>query len=123
MNFYNNIFASSYIFYSKQKNGTPLFTSICLVVACQMLFLFFLIILFKTLDIIDIFGMLPSKYYFLPVLLIWFIILIKYYSKEKVRAIMISFEEKTMWEKKFWGILTLISLIVPVITIALLLKK
>jgi archaellum biogenesis protein FlaJ (TadC family) len=123
MKFYNNIFASTYKYYSRYKTEAPLFSSICVVTVCQMVFLFLIIILLKVFKVIDLFGMLPSKYYFIPVLALWIFLLYKYYTKDKAEEIMIRYEKKPLSERRLWGVITILTFIAPIIIIALLLNK
>lgn len=120
---YNNLFASSYRFYNKFKGETPLGTSVIVVFVCQMTLFFLIITIVKKLTGINVASVFPNKFYFIPIFLLWMYLLYKHYSKEKVKAILQEFEQKSSREKKMWGIVTLISFIVPLVLIAFLLKK
>ena len=87
-----------------------------------MLF-FLIIVLLKAAGVVDIFGMLPNKYYFIPVLALWITLVYRYYTKEKAFAIVQDFEQKPLSERRVWGVGTIVHFILPIVIIALLLKK
>lgn len=123
MKFYNNLFASTYKYYSRYKTEAPRFSAVCVVTVCQMLLLFLIIILLKTAGLLDIFGMLPSKYYFIPVFILWLVIIYRYYTNEKATEVVQMFEEKSLSERRMWGVITVVCFILPITIIAFLLKK
>jgi len=123
MIFYNNIFASSYKYYSKFKREAPLFSSVCVVIVCQMSFFFLILAILKKLNIINLFSLFPSKFYFLPIFFSWLFLLFRYYTKNRAEEIVIAFNKKPTKERKMWGVLTLASFVIPLIVIAFLLKK
>jgi len=88
-----------------------------------MVLLFLIIVLLKATGVVDIFGMLPSKYYFIPVLALWIILVYRYYTKEKALEIVQDFEQKPLSERRVWGFGTILHFILPIVIIALLLKK
>lgn len=96
MVFYINIFAATYRYYSKFRTEAPLFSSVCVVTVCQMVLLFLIIVLLKLTGVVDIFKMLPSKYYFVPVLALWIILVYRYYTKERALQIVQHFEQKPL---------------------------
>lgn len=123
MKFYNNIFGATYKYYSRYKTEAPLFSAVCVVTVCQMVALFLIIVLLKSIGAVDVFGMLPSKYYFIPVLVLWIILIYRYYTKERVVVIVRNFEEKPLSERRIWGIITVMCFILPIVVIAILLRK
>jgi hypothetical protein len=123
MKFYNNIFAVTFKYYSRFKSEAPLFSSVCVVTVCQIMLLFLIIIILKIAGVVDIFGMLPSKFYFIPILGFWLILNFRYYTKDKVSEIIEEFENKTIAERRIWGIIAIVCFILPGVIIAILLKK
>lgn len=123
MRFYNNIFGATYKYYSRYKTEAPLFSAVCVVTVCQMVLLFLIIILLKVAGIVDIFGMLPSKYYFIPVLILWIILIYRYYTKEKTDEVVKNFEQKSLSERRMWGVTTIVCFILPIVIIAMLLRR
>jgi len=123
MHFYNNIFASSYVWYSKFKRETPLISAVSVVLICQMTLFFLILALLKKFDVADCFNLLPSKYYFLPILFIWFFLLGKYYNKQKAEKIINSFKSKSLQERKIWAAVSIASFVLPVVIIAFILKR
>ena len=123
MRFYNNIFGATYKYYSRYKTEAPLFSAVCVVTVCQMVLSFLIIILLKVAGAIDIFGMLPSKYYFLPLLILWLFLINRYYTKAKVEEVVKVFEQKSLSERRMWGGVTIICFILPIVIIAMLLQK
>ena len=53
----------------------------------------------------------------------WAILVLKYYSKERAKTISNEFKQKTIQSPNVWNAITIISIIVPLICIAFLLKK
>lgn len=123
MRFYNNIFGSTYKYYSRYKTEAPSFSAVCVVTVCQMVLLFLIIILLKVAGVVDVFGMLPSKYYFIPVLILWLILIYRYYTKERANEVVKDFEQKPLSERRIWGAITVACFVLPIIIIALLLRK
>jgi len=123
MSYYNSIYASSYRFYAKFKGETPWSTSIILVTVCQIELFFLLLTIIKKSTEFNPFLILPNKFYFLPIFSLWFFLMFKYYNKERALRIVDEFEQNNMVHKKLWGILTLISFLLPLVLIFILLKR
>jgi hypothetical protein len=123
MKLYNNLFASSYRFYSRFKDESPLGTSICIIWICQMILFFLVFAILKKIIHFNPFLLLPNKFYFLPVFFLWLYLLTRYYSKVKVQLILQGFEKKSHNERKIWGLITIVCFIAPLIVITFLLKK
>jgi len=88
-----------------------------------MVLLFLIIVLLKVMGVVDVFGILPSKYYFIPLLAFWIIVIYRYYSKGKALEIIEKYEQKPPSERRIWRVVTITCFILPIIIIALLLKK
>jgi hypothetical protein len=120
---FDNIFASTYKYYSKFKTEEPRFSAVCVLTMCQVLLAFLFLILLRKFTGFDFFGMLPNKFYFLPVLFIWLFIVYRHYDKDKIDEVIGSFEEKSDRKRKLWGLTVLGMFILPLIIIAVLLTK
>jgi hypothetical protein len=120
---FDNMFASTYNYYSKFKNEAPLGSSICVVFVSQITLLVLLIILIGKIFDTNFFMYLPNKYYFIPLFIIWFFVLYKYYSREKALEIVNEFKLKTPSSRTGWGILTVMLFVLPTILIFVALKK
>lgn len=120
---FDNIFATTYKYYSKFKTEAPRFSAVCVLTICQILLAFLFLILLRKLTGFDFFGMLPSKFYFLPVFFIWLFVVYRYYNKEKIEEFLERFEHKPLNKRKLWAATALTMFILPVILIAILLRK
>jgi hypothetical protein len=123
MSFYNNVFAATYKYYARYKTEAPRFSAVCVVTVSQIVLFFLILVLLKKTGAIDIFGMLPSKYYFIPVFLLWLFLVYRHYTNNRAIEVVHLFEQKPLRERRTWGILTIICFILPIIIIAFLLKK
>jgi hypothetical protein len=90
---------------------------------CQILLAFLFLILLRKFTGFDFLGMLPNKFYFLPVLFIWLFLVYRHYDKEKIHEVLKEFEQKSNSTRKLWGITALTMFILPLIVIAVLLTK
>jgi hypothetical protein len=127
MALYNNIFASSYRFYSRFKGEAPWGTSIILVCISQFSTVFLVFAILKKITginaLLALSAFLPSKYFYIPIFAIWGFVLYRYYSKEKTTIILADFEKKSANTKVFWGYFTILWLVLPVLLTAILLRK
>lgn len=120
--FYNNIYAATYK-YSRFKTEAPRFSAACVVTVCQIVLLFMILILLKITGVVNILGLLPSKYYFIPVFILWLIVVYKYYTKERTEKILRRYEQKPLVHRRLWSLIVISSFVIPIVIIALLLKK
>lgn len=123
MFYYNCIYASSYRFYSRFKGETPWGTSIILVSICQIELFFLILAFIKKITQYNLFLIFPNKFYFLPIFFIWLFINFKYYTKKRVEKIVDKFEQKNIIQKRIYGVLTIVSFLLPLFLIFFLLKK
>jgi len=77
----------------------------------------------QRIGIINLRGIGINKFYFLPLIFVWLFFLFKYYSEEKGRRAIEVFELKTTAQKKMWGVISLISFLLPIILIAIFTRK
>jgi len=121
MGYYNNIFASSFKFFSIRAR-TPLFGAICVVTVCQFTLVFLICTIMKIYTHANPFRIFPNQYYGIPVVPIWIFAVSRYYRKARVEEILNRFNEKSLLERRIWAIVTIISLILPTVFIAYLLN-
>jgi hypothetical protein len=120
---YNNIFAATHNFYSKFKNEESRFSAIIIVVVCQMTLTMLLLIVLKKLSVVDVLGLLPNKYYWIPFYAAWLVLVYLFYSKTKMQLVLSSFNKKSLKQKRLWNFISITHLILPIILIAILLTK
>jgi len=123
MKYFDNIFAAFYRFYNRFRGETPLTTSIILVVICQISMLLLILAIFKKVSDLNYNSIFHNKLLFIPIFFIWFYLIYRYYSKEKVKIVLQNFQNKTSKEKRIWAIVAIISFVGPIISIATLSKK
>jgi hypothetical protein len=120
---YNNIFASTYNYYSKFKNEYPGVASICVVFVCQVTLALLLVGLIGEILNRNLFLNIPNKLYALPFLVVWLVLLFKIYSKERISSIIEEFNSKSVKQRRIWGIITVGHFVCPTILFLLLLLK
>lgn len=115
MFFFNNIFAASYKFYSKFENEPIRFSATAIVSLCQSLLSILLLGELHERGIIHI----PNKYYALLIGVCFVIINYSYYSKKKIESILDIYEKKSSIERQIWTVIAIISVLLPIILIAI----
>jgi len=114
MTFIGNLLGSAYTYYSKKKKIDALFQAKLLLVVILNVSLLFLLLLANEFLGLKIFKFLfENKWLVITFYIIIFIGLFKYYSKEKVALYVESFELKSKKEQSVWGIITILSAILP----------
>jgi hypothetical protein len=120
---YNKIYAATYLYYAKFKNENPRSRATLMLLVCQN-FLFFLILgVIKKVFEYDFSKLLPNKFYYFPIIIVWYLLLYNHYSKDKSESILSEYASKSSYYKKRCGIITVLHFILPVILLAILLKK
>ena len=123
MGYYNNIFASSFKYYSNPRfKGTPAFGASLIVILCQNTLFWLVLLIFKKFYGFDYFSLFPNRYLFLIPYFIWGIFVVLYYNKARVEKVVILFNQKKIFEKRVWYIITVLSATVPLIIFACLLQ-
>jgi Ca2+/H+ antiporter len=123
--FYDNVFASAFWFYGKFYDFSRSVFRALLIVVLHSIGLFFLVLsllkkfLRLNIDYLNQYSALLAILLFIFV--IWYFI--KYYSKHRVQVIMEKFEAINEKGKKLWAIITIMTLVIEYILIALLLRK
>jgi hypothetical protein len=120
MGYYNNIFASSFKFFSRFERETPLFSATCVVTVCQFTLVFLICTIIKIYTRVNPFIIFPNKYYGIPVVPIWIFAVSRYYRKARVEEIVNRFNEKSLLRRRIWAIVTIVSLMLPTVFIAYL---
>lgn len=118
MNYLNNIFICSYRLYKKTEKGRdPRFTSCILICICINGILFMTTtLLIRALNIANSSISFLGNY---PILIIVFVIveiivLFKYYSKGRIDTLNTIFIQKKIIERRIWGLLTILTLVIPI---------
>jgi large-conductance mechanosensitive channel len=124
MYLYKNIIACAYKSYSKSIYEDAYFSSILFISASQQLVMLDLLILFGKIISFDFYTFLfPNVMFVLIATAIWIVVTFKMYSKKKVKKYVEEYESKAKKQKYFWGVISILSLVVPAILIVLLTKK
>ena len=112
---YKNIIGAIYRFYDPYKTRDPYFSAIIIVAISQQILLFFIVAIFKKYTEIDLFGRLTNKYYFIPIYIIWPLLLFKLFPKDKVKEFADDFALLSEKRKAIWNIVTISSIILPLL--------
>lgn len=121
--YYHNIFAASFLYYSNPKlNVSARIGATAVNVLCQMTISFLVVVLLNKFVGFDALIFI-NKYFFLLLIILLFFMNVIYYKEERIERILNIYEQKSNKEKSFWQVVTVISGIVPIISIAFLLKK
>lgn len=123
MRYYDNIYAATYKFYSRFKREEPRSSAICVVAVCQIMSCILIFAIFQRIGMINLREIGINKFYLLPLILVWLFFLFKYYSEVKGRKTIETFELKTTAQRKMWGVISLVSFLLPIILIAVFTMK
>jgi len=116
--FFGNVLAAAYKTYGRFKNEEPYFSAIIFLITCQLFWIFLVDSLLKKFFYVDLIILIP-KLYFVILLIVWMLLALKYYTKDKVNKIILKYNEKSIFEKRIWGIIALAIFLVPIIIILL----
>ena len=126
MEFYNNLFALAYRFYNRfYEPNRSRFRTVMIIGLHALGSFFILIAAIKKGFAID-FTMIDNTSFYLLVLAIFFLVcsfFLKYYSKDRIKQVVLKFEEKNIFKKRLWGYVTIVSLVLEYVIFALLLSK
>lgn len=91
----------------------------------QMLLVFLIGAFLKKYTAINIFIPFQgnNKLYVLPILFCWVVGLTKYYSQKKVFLLIEKYDEKPNFQKRIWGVISIMSIVVPILLLPILSKK
>lgn len=120
--FLQNLFASSYYYYSNPKlNISPRFGATVIVLLIEILVAVLLLAIFKKFAYFIFFTSI-NKYFLLIIFCILACLNIYYFDKKRSTLIIKKFECKPKKYKEFWTVVTISLVIVPIVFIAFLLK-
>ncbi len=121
MNFFDNIFIASYRVYLRY-NTNPKLTSACLLAAiCGEIFFLSLVLFNKAFEIDVIKRM--SWTFTTTLALVAIFGVYNYYSDIRIKRLTERFEEKGLTERRLWGWIAVIILLIPGIALPILLTK
>ncbi len=113
MGFYSFIFASIYKYYSKFENWDPRFSANAIITLSQLMAFTLLMSIIDRMSSFHFFKLFPNKYFVLPVIIIWAVIVFSYYNKNRAEQIIGKFESITNNERKMWTVITILALFLP----------
>lgn len=123
MGYYNNIFASTYKYYSKFKREAPRISSICVLAVSQFTSIILVLAIFKRLGYSSFSFIYPYRYFTVFIFFLWLYLLSKSYSLLKIQDILNEFNSKSLTERRIWAILAFLSFILPTVLIFLVLIR
>ncbi len=123
MNVLNGFFFGYYKLFLKTKDKTPIFATVCTLSLLIIVWAFFILIIVIKLGGYNVSFNSAAKYSYILVHLLLIFGLYHLFNKERVRNILLSFETTSASKKRIWFLGSLIMLVVPLISIAFLLKK
>jgi len=118
----DNLIAATYNTYAKTGDNSPYLKTTAYVATCLNVVLFFSIFCIKSIFNID----LSAGVIFLLITLTFvtiLIVLLKYYTRERLSRIVADFDKKKRGQRMLWGAFALIIFIVPIILIAIMARK
>ena len=122
MKFYNNIFICYYNMFIKANDFNPRLGALMLILVLQ--FFHLIVILRITQNLTGIQNkQLPSEYFILIFFFVYMIILLRYYTKNKIKSLLEEFNEKTDHKKAVWKNFSIITFISSFILLIIVLKK
>jgi hypothetical protein len=64
---------------------------------------------------VNILNAIANWYYIAGIVVIWGVICFKYYTRSRVEGLLYDFKKKKKWKKITWGIISIVSFILPII--------
>ncbi|WP_157576859.1 hypothetical protein [Asinibacterium sp. OR53] len=110
MNFYNNIFASTYRCYDRYEKS-PKLKAASFTFMCMFGTLALILVMVRNLLSIDLSRLHNNAEFKLSFFLIGIGLLVlvwKYYSEDKVDLVLKKFEENPIWKRRLWGYISVI---------------
>lgn len=114
---------STYKYYSKFRNETPRFSAAAVVTVSQFTCVVLILTLLKRYMIWDFTRYVPSKFVALPIMFGWMAIIYRYYSKERISSLSKTFDELPRWKRIFWGVMSVVFFVLPLILFAFAASK
>jgi uncharacterized membrane-anchored protein len=107
MIFFDNIFASSYKHFSKQKRIDPSFHAKLIIVIYQSLALLLFVLIINEYFKASFFTFLSRNKLFIIIIYIFIIILnYRYYTKERMDLYIHRFNAKSIGKRRLWALIT-----------------
>jgi hypothetical protein len=117
MIFFQRVFSSSYVFYSKYKREDPFFASVIIVMAVQLLLFFLGISLVRLLTGILLMPNTSSVYLWVPLSLLWIFLVWLYFKKSDYKSFVEEFKGLSRRVRVLWALVT--GMLLPVLSIAI----
>ena len=117
---FNYLFASYYKLFLKTKDDTPIYASVLMISITIVAWFMFILGLLRKYNIYNAFTIQNGKYFIYPIMFALLFFLYRFYRKERVSRILKTFDEKSLILKYIWAAITIIMLILPIVSSALL---
>ncbi len=125
MKFYNTIFASAYRSYDKYENSPAKYRASSFVFVHMLGLVFLIVCVIQKTFSLDFTGVRKFPGYQLIFLMIGFFFLSrlwKYYSKDRIEILVKDFEQKPLLQRRLWGYVAVITLILEFVVAAVVLN-
>ena len=107
----------------RKKDDTPVYASV-LMISITICVWFLLILGFlKKFDIYNAFSNPASEVFLVAIYFVLLFFLYRFYRKDRASKILKEFDEKSLFFKNFWTAITIIMLILPIVSTALLVNS
>ncbi|KAA2238678.1 hypothetical protein F0L74_20890 [Chitinophaga agrisoli] len=120
---YKRIFASTYKYYARFKTENPRSRAAGVVTVSQFGLLFLVLALLKRAMIWDIATYMPGKYVVVPIVVVWFALVFRYYSNDRIAILLNEFNDLPAWKRKFWAVMSVVLFLLPLLLTGLALVK
>jgi hypothetical protein len=122
MGMWNNIFASTYLFYERFKDEVPRGSAICVLGVGQITLAMLLLVIIGKLISINIMATLfPNKYFVLPICAVWIFFLFRYYNNKTAENLVKQFKQLNKAQRKVYAFLSISIFLLPTVLIFLVL--
>jgi len=112
---YNNVFASTYKFYTKYREKNPRGSAICVLAVSQVTMFIMLFIILGKVSNINFTTLYPYRFISVAIYLVWLILLFKVYSKERADKLVSHFNGFSKTTRRLWALASLLLFILPII--------
>lgn len=117
------MFSATYHFYSGYKNESPRISAIMVVFVSQLTLFALILVLVGKLVGQNFFLVLPNKWAYLPIFVVWIIILHRFFSVTKAHNLIEEFKSCTESKQRIFKIAALICFVMPTVFVILLMPK
>lgn len=117
----DSLFAASYSSYVNGKDHNPAFKAVCIISLIEMFFFLIFLLGLEKLNIVKLRTIIPNKFLLLPFLFATLYLNYRYF-KGRVESILPKYKEKPLWEKRTWGIITIVIIVFEVLFFLLLIE-